>query len=72
MVTETFRAIITKQVRVNKWQNNVQALVFCSLTLLNQRYGVQGLHDMLCDEINDKTRVTKNHVVLAKMAKFLL
>ena len=58
MADETLRAIISKHVhvRVTKWQQMCRFWSFAHTPCyLNQRDGVQGLHD---EEINDKIRVT--------------
>ena len=41
-------------------------LLFMHLQLAFQRDGVHELYDGLCEEINNKPRVTKNKVVIAK------
>ena len=41
-------------------------LLFMHLQLAFQRDGVHELYDVLCEEINNKPRVTKNKVVTAK------
>ena len=41
-------------------------LLFMQLQLAFQRDGVHELHDVLCEEINNKPRVTKNKVLLLK------
>ena len=41
-------------------------LLFMHLQLAFQRDGVHELYDVLCEEINNKPRVTKNKVVIAK------
>ena len=43
-------------------------LLFMHLQLAFQRDGVHGLYEILCEEINNKPRVTKNKVVIAKIA----
>ena len=44
----------------------VSSLLFIHLHLAFQRDGVHELYDVLCEEINNKPRVTKNKVVIAK------
>ena len=41
-------------------------LLFMHLQLVFQRDGVHVFYDVLCEEINNKPRVTKNKVVIAK------
>ena len=41
-------------------------LLFMHLQLAFQRDGVHAFYDVLCEEINNKSRVTKNKVVIAK------
>ena len=41
-------------------------LLFMHLQLAFQRDYVHELYDVLCEEINNKPRVTKNKVVIAK------
>ena len=41
-------------------------LLFMYLQLAFQRDGVHEPYDVLCEEINNKPRVTKNKVVIAK------
>ena len=41
-------------------------LLFMHLQLAFQRDGVPAFYDVLCEEINNKPRVTKNKVVIAK------
>ena len=44
-------------------------LLFMQLQLAFQRDGVHELYDVLCEEINNKPRVTKIKVVIAKQKK---
>ena len=41
-------------------------LLFMHLQLAFQRDGVHAFYDVLCEEINNKPRITKNKVVIAK------
>ena len=55
MAKETFRAITTKLYKTLFFFVHAPSYFI-------QRDGVQGPHHVLYDEINDKPRVTKNHV----------
>ena len=44
----------------------VSGLLFMNPHLAFQRDGVHEFYDVLCEEINNKPRVTKNKVVIAK------
>ena len=45
-------------------------LLFMRLQLAFQRDGVHELYDVLCEENNNKPRVTKNKVVIAILKKY--
>ena len=48
----------------------VSGLLFVHLQLSFQRDGVQEFDDVLCEEISNKPRVTKNKICIAKIDIF--
>ena len=61
----TFRAIPTEKCMNHQMAKKCaeSGLLFMHLQLAFQRDGVHAFYDVLCDEINNKPRVTKNKVV---------
>ena len=57
-----------KNVWAPKWQKKCagSGLLFMYPQLAFQRDGVHAFYDVLCEEINNKPRITKNKVVIAK------
>ena len=64
----TFRAIATEKCMSYQMAKKCagSGLLFMHLQLAFQRDGVHEFYDVLCEEINNKPRVTKNKVVIAK------
>ena len=64
----TFRAIATEKCMSYQMAKKCagSGLLFMHLQLAFLRDGVHELYDVLCEEINNKPRVTKNKVVIAK------
>ena len=64
----TFRAIATQKCMSHQMAKKCagSGLLFMHLQLAFQRDGVHEFYDVLCEEINNKPRVTKNKVVIAK------
>ena len=67
IIPEHFRAIATEKCMSHQIAKSVgSGLLFMHLQLAFQRDCVHELYDVLCEEINNKPRVTKNKVVIAK------
>ena len=66
--SETFRAIATEKCMSPQMAKKCagSGLLLMHLQLAFQRDGVHAFYDVLCEEINNKPRVTKNKVVIAK------
>ena len=66
--SETFRAIATEKCMSPQMAKKCagSGLLFMHLQLAFQRDGVHAFYDVLCEESNNKPRVTKDKVVIAK------
>ena len=66
--SETFRAIATEKCMSPQMAKKCagSGLLFMHLQLAFQRDGVHAFYDVFCEEINNKPRITKNKVVIAK------
>ena len=64
----TFRAIATEKCMIHQMAKKCagSGVLFMHFQLAFQRDGVHVFYDVLCEEINNKPRVTKNKVVIAK------